>query len=134
MATIGVQAAPLSGLHGQATGERGCILKEGLAINGSSLDLSASPTHHSQVAILGLGNEKLRARCEVNDAIPAWTPCECDAGGKEKREDLSIEKNPLGWASPSVHEPPHVLYLPWLMLILFTRSALRAVLVSVSIT
>lgn len=29
---------------------------------------------------------------------------------------------------------PHVLHLPWLMLILFTRSALRAVLVSVSIT
>ena len=39
-------------------------------------------THHSQVPVLGLGDEQLRAGCEVNDAIPAGPPCERDAGEK----------------------------------------------------
>lgn len=85
------------------------------------------PTYHSQVPVLGLGDEQFRARCKVDNAVPAGAACKRDAGRQGVCED----------GPPCVHPAPHspyVPHLPWLMFILFTRSALRAVLVSVSIT
>lgn len=58
------------------------------------------------MAILSLGDEKLRAGCEVNDAIPAGTPCKCDAAGKDACEDPVTEVEPLGWPSPCVLASP----------------------------
>lgn len=73
--------APLR-LEGSAT--RGSALAPGPSAGGRVLP--PGPTHHSQVPVLGLGDEQLRAGREVDDAIPAGTPCERDAGGKVVRE------------------------------------------------
>lgn len=120
---------------GRHQGRGDTYSKEGLAINGSTLDpgqqASLTTARWPFLALVMRSSEP-----DVKSMMPSLPgpPANVMLEARKNVKTCSQRRTPEAGPFPGSTSHPNVLHLPWLMLILLTRSALRAVLVSVSIT